>query len=163
MPAKAPYISSQLSQELTSLGRSICAQRKKLGLTTIVTAEAAGISRVTLHRVERGEPSVTMGAYLNVLHALGMELQAYLPGKQPETHRKLDEKKWIPARIPLADYPQLQQLAWQIHGTEYLTPPEALTIYERNWRHLDFAAIEDREKNLIEALQTAFTRRENDV
>jgi transcriptional regulator with XRE-family HTH domain len=163
MPAKAPHISPQLAQELSSLGRSICKQRKNLGLNTTVTAEAAGISRVTLHRVERGEPSVTIGAYLNVLHALGMELQAYLPGKQPEAHRKLDEKKWIPARIFLADYPQLKQLAWQVHGTEYLTPPEALSIYERNWRHLDLAAMEKAEKNLIEALQTAFARRKNDV
>ena len=92
-----------------------------------------------------------------------MELQAVLSEKQPETHRKLDEKNWIPARIPLADYPQLKQLAWQIHGTEYLTPSEALSIYERNWRHLDLVAMEDREKNLIEGLQTAFARRERDV
>lgn len=43
----------------------------------------------------------------------------------------------IPVRIRLADYPQLKKLAWQIHGTDELTPVEALGIYERNWRLLE--------------------------
>lgn len=39
------------------------------------------MSRVTLHRIERGEPSVTMGAYLNALAVLGLdfEILARLP------------------------------------------------------------------------------------
>ena len=45
------------------------------------TAEAAGLSRVTLHRIERGEPAVTIGAYLNVITALGRHLDiTELPG-----------------------------------------------------------------------------------
>jgi hypothetical protein len=34
------------------------------------------MSRVTLHRIEKGEPSVTMGAWCNALAALGLALQA---------------------------------------------------------------------------------------
>ena len=25
---------------------------------------------------------------------------------------------WLPARVRLADYPQLKQLAWQVHGAK---------------------------------------------
>jgi hypothetical protein len=31
---------------------------------------------------------------------------------------------WIPSRIRLRDYPQLERLAWQIQGTDALGPRE---------------------------------------
>ncbi len=67
-----------------------------------------------------------------------------------------DREGWIPARIKLADYPQLKQLAWQVHGTDALTPAEALSIYERNWRHVDVPALEQRERQLVDALRLGF-------
>ena len=45
-------------------------------------------------------------------------------------------------------------LAWQVHGTDTLTPVEALGIYERNARHLDTAAMSPAEQALLQALQT---------
>lgn len=117
------------------------------------------MSRVTLHRIENGEPSVTMGAYLNAMAALGLHfgiINSTTPefGKQAENH-----KGWIPARILLSDYPQLKQLAWQVQGTNELTPMEALSIYERNSRHMDMQALAPHERDLIEALQTGLGRR----
>lgn len=41
------------------------------------------MSRVSVHRIEQGEPSVTMGAYLNVLAALGMNFWATDAGEAP--------------------------------------------------------------------------------
>lgn len=41
--------------------------------------------------------------------------------------------------------PQLKRLAWQVHGAETLRPAEALDIYERNWRHVDKAALQAHE------------------
>ena len=114
------------------------------------------MSRVTLHRIERGEPAVTMGAYLNAMAALGLEFSILAP-PNPASEVSDDHRKgWIPARIRLSNYPQLKQLDWQIHGTDELTPVEALDIYERNGRHLDFAAMEPGERHLIEALRLAF-------
>ena len=133
---------------LHTLGGEIRARRKMLGVNATTTAESAGISRVTLHRIEKGEPSVTMGAYMNVMAALGLSL----PGQGiTEDTEKQDV---IPTRIKLDDYPQLRQLAWQVHGTELLTPLETRDIYERNWRHLDQSQLEDKERQLINALQT---------
>ncbi|MFG6415730.1 helix-turn-helix domain-containing protein [Roseateles sp. DC23W] len=46
---------------MTELGARIRAQRQRQRVSATHAAEAAGLSRVTLHRIERGEPSVTMG------------------------------------------------------------------------------------------------------
>ena len=151
------------TETFSRLGAQIRARRKALRVNATAAAEAAGISRVTLHRIEKGVPSVTMGAYLNVAAALNLEL-----GVQPKLAypvapagaANVDEMKgWLPARIRLADYPQLKQLAWQVQGTGELTPAEALGIYERNARHLDMATMEARERNLIEALRLALEER----
>ena len=65
--------------------------------------------------------------------------------------------------VGLADYPQLEQLAWQVHGTDELTPAEALSIYRRNWRHVDANALEPRERDLIDALRIALGDQGGDV
>lgn len=154
MPSPAPLTPEQCTAQLQALGAQIRAQRKALRLSATVTAEAAGLSRVTLHRIEKGEPSVTMGAWCNALAALGMGLQAHT-GTQTQPAAAPDRAGWIPARVALADYPQLRALAWQIHGTDTLTPAEALGIYERNARHLDMEAMPTHEKVLLEALRLA--------
>lgn len=158
MPARTPVITNVASEKLTALGGQIRAHRKSMGISATTVAEAAGMSRVTLHRIESGEPSVTMGAYLNAMAVLNIDFGIIKPAGPPAT-RDEARKGWIPARIPLEDYPQLKQLAWQVHGTADLTPVEALNIYERNWRHVDEQALEPRERDLIEALRLALGER----
>lgn len=156
MPAKAPANPSVVTEQLAALGTRIRAQRKALRVSATALAEAAGMSRVSVHRIEQGEPSVTMGAYLNVLAALGMTFSATVGGEEPSEKAADDKAGWLPARVRLADYPTLKQLAWQVQGTDELTPREVLGIYERNWRHIDEAALLPRERNLIDALRLAF-------
>ncbi len=145
--------------QLLALGAQIRAQRKALRLSATVTAEAAGMSRVTLHRIEKGEPSVTMGAWCNAMAALGMVLQAHKPSDtQTSAAQPQDRTGWIPAQVQLADYPQLRALAWQVQGTDALTPSEALDIYERNARHLDWQAMSADEQALLQALPLALSR-----
>ena len=154
MPSQAPISPEQCTTQLKALGEQIRTQRKALRLSATVTAEAAGMSRVTLHRIEKGEPSVTMGAWCNAMTALGMDLQAHKGTQEPPATAP-DRAGWIPARVALADYPQLRALAWQVHGTDTLTPAEALGIYERNARHLDMEAMPAHERALLEALRLA--------
>lgn len=156
MPAKSPANPSAVAEQLAALGARIRAQRKALRVSATALAEASGMSRVSVHRIEQGEPSVTMGAYLNVLAALGMTFLATVVGDGPSENTADDKAGWLPARIRLAGYPALKQLAWQVQGSDELTPREALGIYERNWRHLDEAALLPRERNLIDALRLAF-------
>jgi transcriptional regulator with XRE-family HTH domain len=161
MPAKAPPNPALVAEQLAALGVQIRAQRKALRVSATALAEAAGMSRVSVHRIEQGEPSVTMGAYLNVLAALGMTFSATVAGDEPAENRADDKAGWLPARVRLADFPALKQLAWQVQGTDELTPREALGIYERNWRHVDEAALLPRERNLIDALRLAFADAES--
>ena len=159
MPARTPIIASTAADKLITLGKQIRAHRKALRISATTAAEASGMSRVTLHRVESGEPSVTMGAYLNAIVAQGMDFGIIKPPGLAADAPNEDRKGWIPARILLDDYPQLKQLAWQVHGTDELTPVEALSIYEHNWRHVDMQALEPRERQLIDALRIGLGER----
>lgn len=53
------------------MGSQVQTWRKLQSLTADQVAERAGITRTTLRRVENGELGVSLGAYLNVLRALG--------------------------------------------------------------------------------------------
>jgi transcriptional regulator with XRE-family HTH domain len=157
MPAPPIAISNATATRLGALGQQIRTRRKALGLSATVAAEAASLSRVTLHRIEKGAPAVTMAAYLNVMGALGLDFSLSVPADQAAIAPSTDHPGWIPARVRLSDYPQLKQLAWHVHGVDELTPAEALSIYERNWRHIDVAALQPHEQQLVDALRQALT------
>ena len=55
------------------MGENIKLARKRRKLTSVQVAERAGIDRGTLREIERGNPSVSMGAYFNVLRALNLQ------------------------------------------------------------------------------------------
>jgi transcriptional regulator with XRE-family HTH domain len=145
MPATAPPIATADQKRLALLGERIRTARKRQRVTAVAAAQAAGISRVTLHRIERGEPTVAVGAWVAIATALGLTFDL-LDAKAAAGATKL------PKRIRLGDFPQLKKLAWQLHGVDEISPPEALDLYERNWRHLDRTALSDDEAALIDAL-----------
>ena len=149
MPAKPPVLSEHLAPVLRALGERLAARRKQLKLSATSTAEAAGLSRVTLHRIERGEPAVTLGAYLGVADALGLRLE-WVDPKAPAS-----AELPLPERLRVGDYPQLRRLAWQLPVEAQLSPAEALSLYERNWRHLDPGLLEPAERSLLQRLSTA--------
>lgn len=151
MPAKAPLTNPAIDASLQLLGTRLRERRKQLEISATVAAEAAGMSRVTWHRIEQGNPSVTMGAWMSAASVLGLELQVLQPAA---AHTPATDDQ-IPVHIVLADYPQLQRLAWHVRGTDAftLTPREALNIYERNARHLDLAAMDAGEQRLLANLR----------
>ena len=138
---------------LQTMGARLRARRKAL-VSAVAAAESAGISRVTWYRMEKGEPSVAGGIWAAAASVLGVTLTL---GEQDAHGPKEGREGWLPARIRLEDYPQLRELAWHVQGAAELTPREALSIYERNARHLDDSELEPREQALIEALRTAFS------
>ena len=159
MPSKPPNPSPNVSEKLLALGQQIRIQRKSLKLSASVVAEAAGMSRVTLHRIEKGEPSVTMGAYLSVMDVLGSHLRMIPIHANQDHSAQSDENSWLPPKVHLEDYPQLKQLAWHVSGSDVLTPREALDIYERNWRHLEENQLGQDEITFIDHLRTVYASR----
>ena len=57
---------------LRKLGNDIRDARLRRRIRTVMLAERALISRTTLHRIERGDPGVSMGNYSTVLFVLGL-------------------------------------------------------------------------------------------
>lgn len=165
MPAAAPPVDEANRLALALIGQRIRERRKALAVSAVAAAEAAGLSRVTLHRIERGEPSVSLGAYQNALAAVGLALavvpvDAASPAPAdapspagPQAPRATKRRAALPPGIRLADYPQLHRLAWQVPGSFELTPAEALGLYERLWRHLAPDTLAEHEQHLLDELK----------
>ena len=78
---------------LQSVGENIKLARKRRRLTSIQVSERAAIDRTTLYQIEKGTPSVSMGAYFNVMRVLGLQddfLKLASDDKQGRTIQDLD-------------------------------------------------------------------------
>lgn len=77
---------------LNTMGEQIKLARLRRKLSAELVAERAGISRATLWQVEKGSPSVAIGIYAAVLHALNnMDKDLLLIAKDDELGRKLQD------------------------------------------------------------------------
>ncbi len=134
------------------IGATLKARRKALKVSTTTAAEAAAISRVTLHRVERGDTSVNMGAYLRMADALGLDLRLTPTGDDQAHGARAEAPADLLKAIPIDQYPQLKLIAWSMPGIQEIDPQSALGLYERNWRYVDQAAITPQEQDLLNRL-----------
>ena len=76
---------------LNNLGENLKLARLRRRLSAIQVAERAGISRATLWQIEKGIPTVAMGAYFQVLFVLGLEKDFLKLGADDELGRKLQD------------------------------------------------------------------------
>lgn len=160
MPARAPsLVDPSAALVLTRLGAQARSRRKALKVSAGAAAAAAGMSRQTLNRIERGEPSVTLGAYVNALQALGLRLEvSSAPGAPAPAAAGGSMKSVEVGSVRVSGYPQLRLLAWHVPGARgdlAIPGAQALALYERNWRHLDQSTLVQHERDLIEALVKA--------
>lgn len=89
-----------VKKALRKLGQDIRNGRLRRRITMALMAERASISRTTLTKVEKGDPSVSLGIYASVLFVLGVtsQLAALMDGKNDELGRMLEEER-LPQRI----------------------------------------------------------------
>ena len=91
MPSKPPVIFPQEQRLLAQLGERIRLARLRRKLGNAVVAGRAGISRTSLYKVEAGDPGATMGSYLRVLAALGLESDLHGLAADDKVGRKLQD------------------------------------------------------------------------
>ena len=81
---------------LETMGEQIKLARLRRNLSTELVAERAGISRATLWSVEKGTPTVAIGTYAAVLHALdGMDKDLRLVAQDDEFGRRIQDMNLI--------------------------------------------------------------------
>ena len=78
---------------LEQMGENLKLARKRRKLTVLQVAERAGIDRSTLYYIEKGNPSVSMGAYFNVFRVLGLHEDFLKLASDDEFGRKLQDLK----------------------------------------------------------------------
>ena len=91
--SKKQNLLPKFQKMLERVGENIKLARKRRSLTTIQVAERAGIDRSTLYQIEKGNPSVSMGAFFNVLRVLGLQDDFLKLAADDEFGRKLQDLK----------------------------------------------------------------------
>ncbi len=91
MGRKKQIIFPKHFQLLEQMGENLKLARKRRKLTTTQVAERADIARSTLYLIEKGEPSVAIGAYFNVLRVLNLQDDILKLGSDDVLGRKLQD------------------------------------------------------------------------
>lgn len=95
MNLKKQVIFPKYDQLLGQMGEHIKLARKRRKLTAIQVAERADIARSTLYLIEKGDASVSFGAYFNVLRVLGLQNDILKLAADDEFGRKLQDLKLL--------------------------------------------------------------------
>src|SRR5258708_1243789 len=96
----------RVRRALTKVGAELAIARRKRMLTVLMMAERVGVSKGTYLRIEKGDPSVSLGAYAMALFVLGF---GNALGDLVDPHRDdqgllLDEQR-LPKRIRMRKVP----------------------------------------------------------
>ena len=78
-------------QALQSLGENILLARKRRKLTQVQVSARTGLSRVTIGKIEAGDPTVSMGHYVAVLDVLGLAADLAQVARDDVLGRKLQD------------------------------------------------------------------------
>ena len=102
MGRKGVTVLPQTQMILQQMGEQIKASRLRRRLSAELVAQRAGVSRATVWNVEKGNPSVAIGIYAAVLHALNnMDQDLLLVAKDDELGHKLrDLELTVKKRAP---------------------------------------------------------------
>lgn len=143
-----------------AFGKKLRSRRRAQHISMAAAADAAGMSRLTWHRIENGETGVAWRFVLAAAIVVGLDMRESGTGAQAADDAErpsVASGNWLPLKIQRDEFPGLQRLGWQISdASQTLTPREAWEIYERNRRHLDRHELSQAENALIDALESVY-------
>ncbi len=94
MERRTANVLPQTLRILKQMGEQIKLARLRRNLSMELVCERAGISRATLTKIEKGDPSVAIGFYAVALHALqGMDKDLLLVAKDDIYGRTIQDLK----------------------------------------------------------------------
>lgn len=105
--ATQDILSPKVRRSLAKLGSDLRDARRKRGLTVSMMLERVGVSKVTYLRVEKGDPSVSMGVYAMALFVLGFPdaLSEVADARRDEAGLLLDAAR-LPQRVRVKRKPE---------------------------------------------------------
>ena len=98
--SKKTYLPIPVQKALRQLGKDISDARRRRRIAVKLMSERAGFSRITLSKIEKGDPSVSMGSYASALFVLGMSdhLAQVADASHDIVGRELEDES-LPQRI----------------------------------------------------------------
>lgn len=78
---------------LEHLGDNIKLACKRRGYTQVLISQRTGLSRLTIRKIEQGDPKVSIGHYVSVLSMLGLTEDFARVANDDELGRKLQDIK----------------------------------------------------------------------
>ncbi len=103
MKTLPPFFKSlhpQILESIVQLGLRLKGARKRRRMTMESFAERVGIAKSTLQRMEKGDPTVSMGAFVNAIFILGLDKEIKnLLAPERDTRGFLENDLRLPKRI----------------------------------------------------------------
>jgi DNA-binding XRE family transcriptional regulator len=96
------YLPIPAIRALRKVGQDINEARRRRRITILLMAERAGVSRATIGKIEKGDPTTSMSGYAAVLFVLGMvdRLGDLVDSVHDVTGRQLADEN-LPQRVRL--------------------------------------------------------------
>ncbi len=94
----ATHLPRKLMQNMQIVGEQIKLARLRRDLSVAQIAERATCSPLTVNRVEKGSPTVSIGIYLRILYALQLDEDILLLAKNDEIGRSLQDLSLLKER-----------------------------------------------------------------
>ena len=91
--ARSAVVFPKNKHVLEQLGENIKLACKRRGYTQVLISERTGLSRLTIRKIEQGEPKVSIGHYVAVLSVLGLVEDFAKVANDDELGRKLQDIK----------------------------------------------------------------------
>jgi transcriptional regulator with XRE-family HTH domain len=83
---------------LEALGERLRLARLRRGLAVDIACQRAGISRMTLYRLEKGGPAIALGTLMRVLSVLSLDNDLEFVARDDRLGRLLQDQKLSPRR-----------------------------------------------------------------